>query len=361
MNDLQTNSVRAQYLRRDRRKILALVIISVITFFVGLWFMTLGVSETSFSTVFAAFRAFFRGELNSNLPDAAKYKIILFLRLPRLVIALVAGIGLSIAGVCMQGITRNPLVSPFTVGISSASAFGASIAIVFLGVTSLGSSGQLTIVLCAFLSALLCAGLVYLVTSAVGMNPESMVLIGTALNYLFSAGSSTLQFFADEHQLSDVVNWTFGSFNGIGWSEVGIVTIFVVVCSIFLQRFAMNLNVMASGEDETVRGLGLNPAFIRGVVGLLSILMTAAIISFTGVIGFVGLTGPHIARILVGSDHRFLIPFSGLIGAILLMVSDTIGKIILAPVTIPVGIVVSFLGVPLFLNLILTQKKGYLR
>lgn len=361
MTEDTANSIQKHYERRNHRKVLVLILTSAAAFVVGLWFMTLGTSETTFSTVIAAFRAFFTGQLNSGSPDAAKFKIILFLRLPRLVMALVAGVGLSVAGVCMQGITRNPLVSPFTIGISSASAFGASIAIVLLGVTSLGGSGQLTIVLCAFVAALLCAGLVYMVSGFVGMSPESMVLIGTALNYLFSAASSTLQFFADEHQLSDVVQWTFGSFNGIDWNEVSIVTLFVVICSLMLQRFSLRLNVMTSGDDELVRGLGLEPSAIRITVGLLSILMTAAVISFTGVIGFVGLTGPHIARILVGSDHRFLIPFSGLIGAILLMVSDTVGKIILAPVAIPVGIVVSFLGVPLFLNLILTQKKGYLR
>lgn len=361
MSEGTENSIQKRYERQNHRKILALILASASAFVVGLWFMTLGTSETTFSTVIAAFRAFFTGQLNNGCQDAAKFKIILFLRLPRLIMALIAGVGLSVAGVCMQGITRNPLVSPFTVGISSASAFGASIAIVFLGVTSLGGVGQLTIVLCAFVSALLCAGLVYLVAGVVGMSPESMVLIGTALNYLFSAASSALQFFADEHQLADVVQWTFGSFNGIDWDEVAIVALFVVICSLMLQRFSLRLNVMASGDDELVRGLGLDPAAIRTIAGLLSILMTAAVISFTGVIGFVGLTGPHIARMLVGSDHRFLIPFSGLIGAILLMVSDTVGKIILAPVAIPVGIVVSFLGVPLFLNLILTQKKGDLR
>lgn len=320
--------------------------------------MSLGTAETTFPMVIQAIRAFLSGTIADSV-DAAKYKIILFLRLPRLVIAFVAGIGLASAGACMQGITRNPLVSPFTVGISSAAAFGASIAIVFLGATAL--NGQIVIVLCAFGAAMLCAALVYLVSAVSGMSPESMVLIGTALNYLFSAGSSTMQFFADEHQLSDVVQWTFGSFNGITWKEVGVVSLFVLVCVFLLQHFALQLNVMASGEDELVRGLGLNPTAIRILVGLLSILMTAAVISFTGVIGFVGLTGSHIARILVGNDHRFLIPFSGAVGAALLMVADTVGKVILAPVAIPVGIVVSFLGVPIFINLILTQKKRYLR
>ena len=351
-------TVREQYERRDQHRRLALGLLLLGILAAGLWVVTLGVSETDFSTVLGAIGAWLRGRVDQS-PDAAKYKIILFRRLPRLAAALAAGVGLSAAGVCMQGITRNPLVSPFTIGISSAAAFGASIAIVLLGMTDLG--GQVVIVLCAFASALVCAGLVYLVSAAAGMSPESMVLIGTALNYLFSAGSSTLQFFADEHQLSDVVQWTFGSLNGISWSETGIIALFVALCTLALYRFSGALNVMATGEDQLVRGLGLNPAFLRVTVGLLSILMTAAVISFTGVIGFVGLTAPHIARILVGSDHRYLIPFSAAVGAGLLMVSDTVGKVILAPVTIPVGIVVSFLGVPIFINLILTEKKGYLR
>ena len=197
-------------------------------------------------------------------------------------------------------------------GVSSAAAFGASIAIVLLGVTSLG--GELTIVLCAFGCAVGCAVLVYLVCAAAGMSPESVVLAGTAMSYLFSAGSSALQFFADEHQLSDVVQWTFGSLNGISWREVGIMALFVAPCSLALRRFALAFNAMAAGEDGVVRGLGVNPAAVRVTAGLLSILMTAAIISFTGVIGFVGLIGPHIARFVVGGDHRFLLPFSGAVG-----------------------------------------------
>lgn len=355
---MEHTELSRQYQKREGRRRLALALLIAAIVALGLWFITLGTASTGPGTVLRAVSALLSGTLEGS-EEAAEYKIILLLRLPRLAAAVAAGVGLAAAGTGMQAVTGNPLVSPFTVGVSSAAAFGASVAIVLLGVTSLG--GELTIVLCAFGCAVGCAVLVYLVCAAAGMSPESVVLAGTAMSYLFSAGSSALQFFADEHQLSDVVQWTFGSLNGISWREVGIMALFVAPCSLALRRFALAFNAMAAGEDGVVRGLGVNPAAVRVTAGLLSILMTAAIISFTGVIGFVGLIAPHIARFVVGGDHRFLLPFSGAVGALLLMAADTVGKVILAPVTIPVGIVVSFLGVPLFLNLILTGRKRFLR
>ena len=133
---------------------------------------------------------------------------------------------------------------------------------------------------------------------------------------------------------------------------------FVIACTLVISRFSLMLNVVASGEDELVKSLGINPNTLRIVMGVCSVLMTAAIISFTGVIGFVGLVGPHIGRMLMGNDHRYLIPFSGIIGALLMIVADTVGRVLLSPVSIPVGIVVSFIGVPLFIHLILNKKEA---
>lgn len=346
------------YEKKNKRKQLAVFLVMLLVLLVGGWSMTVGVADTDIFQVCRALGALFRDELSAGTHgETATYKIIAFMRFPRIVMAVLAGIGLSLSGVAMQGITGNPLVSPFTIGISNAAAFGASAYIVFAGGSAIVRH-EVGTVLSAFACAILCASLVYLVARRVDMGPETIILVGIALNYLFSAMTATVEFFAQEHKLAAVVQWTFGTFNGATWNETAVVAVFVVICTTILVKFALPLNIMAAGDDELVCSLGFNPDRIRVSMGILSVLMTSAVISFTGVIGFVGLAAPHIARMIIGSDHRFLIPFSGAVGAILLLLADVVGKTILSPVNIPVGIVVSFLGVPLFVNLILSKKKG---
>lgn len=323
----------------------------VLTVVLGVVFAALGATGTTPGDILAALAGVVRGEALST-PQL----VILHLRLPRVAMAIIAGCGLAVSGAAMQGITRNPLVSPFTIGISNAAAFGASLAIVFGIGFFPGTQGG--IVLTAFSLAFLCAGVVYLVSLGAGMSPEALVLTGIGVNYLFSAATSVIQYFADEHRLAAAVAWAFGSLNGISWEQVGAGALVVLPCFLGLFSLAPSLNILASGDDETARSLGVEPGRVRVLAGVLSVLATAGVISFTGVIGFVGLAGPHIARMLLGSDHRLLLPFSALVGAILLLTADTIGRLILAPVLLPVGIVVSFLGVPIFLNLLLSRRKG---
>lgn len=350
-----SSEIRRKYELSNRKRFLVLCLSIGIMILLGIYFMNLGVADTNMLQVVRAVKAFITGELNNDSSENAAYKIILLMRLPRIVMALVAGVGLSVSGTAMQAVTRNPLVSPFTMGISSAAAFGASMCIVF-GAGEMFQS-EFGIIFCAFVSSFICIVLVYAVASRVGMGPETVVLTGIALNYFFNALTSTIEFFAQEHKLAAVVQWTFGSLNGITWNEVNVAGIFVIVCTTLIWLNYLRLNVMASGDDDLVKSLGINPSGVRTFMGLLSVFMTAAVISFTGVIGFVGLVAPHIARMLVGNDHKFLIPFSAVIGALLLMISDAIGKTVLSPVSIPVGIVVSFLGVPLFIHLILNEKR----
>ena len=167
-----------------------------------------------------------------------------------------------------------------------------------------------------------------------------------------------IQYFADEHKLTAAVQWAFGSLNGAAWEQTVIVAALVTICSVALFFMALDLNAMAAGDDEVAISLGVHPERVRILAGILAVLMTAAVISFTGVIGFVGLAGPHMARLMIGNDHRYLLPCSGLWGAALLLAADAVGRMLLAPVVIPVGIVVSFIGVPVFINLVLTAGKG---
>ncbi|WP_240475630.1 FecCD family ABC transporter permease [Herbaspirillum rhizosphaerae] len=314
----------------------------------------LGVQKLSLAT---SLRGLFAPLLPSAwLADIPAWQIGLLqqLRLPRIVMAVIAGAGLALAGVAMQGITRNPLVSPYTVGISPAAAFGASLAI--LSGAANPWSGPYFTVAAAFASAVLCATLVLAFSALRGVSATMLVLGGVGLTYLFSALTASVQFVATEQQLSAIVQWTFGSLNGSTWNEVAIAGGVLLLGTPLLQWHAWALNAFAAGGDDIAASLGFAVGRVRAVVTIVAVMMTAAVVSFTGVIGFVGLVAPHIARLLIGGDHRWLLPFSAIVGALLVLLSDMAGRLLFAPVIIPVGIVVAYVGVPLFLHLLLSSR-----
>lgn len=282
--------------------------------------------------------------------------ILLMLRLPRVAAGIAAGASLGTAGAAMQAITGNQMASPFTTGLSSAAALGAAAVIVFGGVSA--GMVKTATVLAAFVMAVLCAMLVFGIAGVKGMGAESLVLTGIALNYLFSALNSTMQFIANEDQLPAIVHWSFGSLNSVGWTDICIMAAIFLSAfpAVFSQGWAFNL--MEGGGDETARALGINTGRARLLTGGAVTLLTAGTVSFTGVIGFVGLAAPHIARLLVGNDYRQVTPFSAVTGAMLVLAADTLGRNAFSPTTLPVGIVVSYVGVPLFLFLILKERRG---
>ncbi|RYX96638.1 MAG: iron ABC transporter permease [Comamonadaceae bacterium] len=288
--------------------------------------------------------------------DDVQREVLLRLRMPRTAMALVCGAGLAMAGVAMQGITRNPLVSPYTIGISPAAAFGASLAILF-GWNNLPGTGLYWTVGLAFTSAMLCAVGVLGLATLRGVSAIVLVLAGVAFTYLFGALTATIQFFASEQQLAAIVHWTFGSLNGRTWQEVAVAGGIWLACAPVMLLHAGALNAFSAGGDDVAASLGVSVPRTRAAVTLAAVLSSAAIVSFTGVIGFVGLVAPHIARLLIGGDHRVLLPFSALIGALLVLLADMAGRLLFAPVIVPVGIVVAYVGVPLFLHLLLTRRN----
>jgi iron complex transport system permease protein len=285
----------------------------------------------------------------------SEWLVLVSLRLPRMAMAIVTGAGLAMAGVAMQGITRNPLVSPYTLGVSPAAAFGASLAILF-GLAQLPGWGSVLTVLCAFAAATACAVVVLGLAAVRSVSPVVLVLAGVGLTYLFGALTASVQFVASEQQLAAIVHWTFGSLNGRTWTEVALAGGAWSVAMPLILGHAAALNALAGGGDDVARTLGFAVARVRATVTLAAVFGAAAIVSFTGVIGFVGLVAPHIARLTIGGDHRWLLPFSALAGAVLVLAADLIGRLAFAPVAVPVGIVVAFIGVPLFLHLLLTRR-----
>ncbi len=278
------------------------------------------------------------------------------LRLPRVAMAMIAGAGFAVSGAAMQGILRNPLVSPFTIGISSGAGFGAALAMV-LGVGVM-PAGQYLIIGNAFCFAMLAAALVYGVARLRGMNPETLILGGVALMYLFSASTSMLQYVATEHQLQGVVFWLFGSLASATWANLAIVAAVLLLCLPVMLWQAWALNALAAG-DEVATSLGIDAAWVRKVIMALASLITATIICFTGIIGFICLVAPHIARMMIGSDHRHLFPMAAILGALLLLLADTLGRTVFSPSEMPVGIVTAYIGVPMFLYLLITRRRRY--
>ncbi len=298
----------------------------------------------------------FISSLLGSQTDSYSTAIVFGLRLHRVLFGACAGFGLAICGAVMQGILRNPLASPFTLGISSAAAFGASIAIV-CGV-GIGIWNEGFIVTNAFVFTLLATMGIYLMAKRRGMTAETMVLAGILIMYLFSAMTSFLQFFASAEHNQEIVFWTFGSLSRTTWEKtVAIFTILVFSVPYLLWK-SWDINTLAEG-DEIAKGLGVAADRTRALcMGIVSII-TAGIICFTGTIGFIGLVAPHIARMLIGADMRYLIPISGLIGAALLTGADILSRSILQDQIIPVGIMTAFIGIPFFGYLFMRVRREY--
>lgn len=302
-------------------------------------------------------RAFF------GLGEDPRFAMIIYnIRLPHALAALLAGAGLAAAGAVMQSILRNPLASPFTLGISQAGAFGAAFSVMLLGTGTMRSTqvGAVSIInpylttLCAFTACMFTSLIIIAIARIRGASPEVMVLSGVALGSLFSAGIMFLQYFADDVQLAAMVFWTFGDVGRAGWPEVFFMAVIVTAALTFFVLNRWNYNAIEAG-DETARALGVRVGLVRLAGMAMASLVTAVIVSFLGIIGFVGLVCPHIARRVIGDDHRFLLPASALTGACLLMASDTAARLMFAPRVLPVAILTAFIGAPTFLYLLIRR------
>lgn len=293
-----------------------------------------------------------------------KWDLIIWnIRLPRVLTSIVAGIGLSVAGVAMQSVLRNPLGSPFTLGISNAGAFGAAISVILLGSGQLqaGVTDGVTITnpyvttIVAFTISMIATGVILLISQIKAASPEVMILTGVALSSLFTAGTMFLQYFATDTQLAAVVFWTFGDTGRASWGELGLMTVVVGIASVYFFCKRWDYNAVNAG-DEVAKGLGVDTGEVRICGMTVASLVSATIVSFLGVIGFVGLVCPHMVRRIIGDDQRYLLPGSCVMGGILLLASDTMARLILAPIVLPVSILTAFMGAPIFVYLIL---KGY--
>ncbi len=347
-----------EYRRYVGRKLLLLVGMLVLLPFAFLYAISRGPVEIPWAEVLRILLGAPAGEISES-----NIRIVYYSRLPQILAAMLAGAGLAISGATMQAVLRNPLCSPFTLGISSAAAFGAAL-VVFLHGGTVVVAGKAastaawpvgSVSAGAFLSSLLATALILVLSGRRSMKPETIVLIGVALGSFYGAGIMLLQYFADEQQLAAMVYWTFGDTQRATWASLGWIATFVFVSIIYFLSQSWNYNALALGE-ENAKALGVPVRRLRLGTMLLSSLLTAVLVASLGIIGFVGLVVPHLVRLAIGSDNRFVLPCSVVCGALLLLVSDTLAMTAISGRIVPVSIWTAFLGAPIFLLMLLKRR-----
>ncbi|MFW6371177.1 MAG: FecCD family ABC transporter permease, partial [Bacteroidota bacterium] len=350
MMDGRSFELKDELRQHQLRKIIFLVASLVVLIFFLLWGISVGSSVLSMRDV-----------INTLLGkgDKVSEQIVYFIRMPRVLAAVATGAALSLSGAVIQTVIRNPLGSPFTLGLSAASAFGAAFAIVTLGALGGGVAPQFgelsqmpwVVTLSAFLFGLFCALLITGFARWRGATPEILVMAGIILTSLFQSGTSLLQYLSTDVELASVISWMFGDLAKATWNKVVIQVLVIFPSTVFFVFNAFNFNALNAG-DEVARSLGVNVDRLRLLAVVVASLCAAVATAFFGIIAFVGLVVPHVTRWLVGYNDRIVLISSVILGGIFLLLADIISRSIIAPVVIPVGIVTSFVGAPFFLFLL---------
>ena len=346
------------YQQYIRRKWAVLILLCLLTAVFSIMSLLSGSANMTFSDVIASI--FGRGTRQMNT-------IIWNVRMPRIAAAMAVGAALSMCGCIMQNVLRNPLASSSTLGVSQGASFGAAAAIVCLGAGTQINSGNgasaLTITqpymvsLAAFCGGMLTTILMLGLSRLRDATPSVMVLAGVALSSMFTGGTTLIQYFADDVMVATIVYWTFGNLGRAGWSEIGFIGILSFAAFLFFIINSWNYNAIESGHD-TAKSLGVNTGLLVPLSLVICALITSVSVAFTGCIGFIGLIASHIMRRFVGNDYRFLLPCSALMGAVLLLAADIACRMIVSPIVLPIGALTSFMGAPLFLYLILRQRRS---
>ena len=279
-----------------------------------------------------------------NPGNDPRSQIIWNIRMPRTIVGALVGINLSLSGAILQAIMRNPLADPHIIGISS----GAGLAGVVIMILFPAMEYLITPV--AFIGAMLAAVCIYILAWKNGIKPVRIILAGVAVSAFLGAGISGLMIFYSD-RVHGALMWMVGGLAARSWPHVNIILPYAVIGLILALASAAYLNILQMG-DEMARGLGVNVEVTRIILTAIAALLAASAVSVVGLLGFVGLVVPHAARLLIGSDYRFLLPASALLGIAIVTLSDTFARVIFAPIELPVGIIMAFLGAPFFLFLL---------
>lgn len=329
----------------------ALIIILLIVVLIA---TSIGVASLTLEQIIAIFAG------SIGITSVAEYSpqqvtILLDIRLPRVLLGVLVGAGLGISGAAIQGIFRNPLAEPSLIGVSAGAALAAAFTMV---VTSQLIAAHFWLLpIAAFAGGGLVTWLVYQIANRSNTpTTGTLLLAGIAINAMAGAGLGLLSYLADAQQLRNLVFWTLGGLDAASWSSLGFTAACVLVAAFGLIKLARGLNIFSLGEAEAGH-LGLSPSRLKKQVVVLVALAVGASVAVAGIIGFIGLVVPHLVRLMVGPDHRLLLPASALLGAILLVLADMAARLMIAPAELPVGILTALLGAPFFLFLLLRQKQ----
>lgn len=336
------------YRQLTRKRFIVLVTLILCIILTLLFNISIGSTSISLSEIL---NVIFNREVAGNTK-----MIIMQVRMPMALMALVVGASLGIGGCEIQTILRNPIASPFTLGISSAASFGAAMGLV-LNHSLFKVPETLAVTMNSFAFSLLVAILIYTFSLQKRVGKTAIILFGIALNFLFSALTMILQYIADEDQLQSLVFWNFGSLLKTNWNKFLIVSFVLLLCFLILLKNSWKLTAMTL-DDTKAKSLGVNIGKIRRMVIFITSLLSAVAISFVGTIGFVGLIAPHIARQLVGEDQRFFMPLSALIGSFVLSLSFLVSKLLIPGVILPIGLVTSVMGIPFFILIIFSKMRS---
>ncbi|MDR2846019.1 MAG: iron ABC transporter permease [Candidatus Methanoplasma sp.] len=296
------------------------------------------------------------GNIATGREGVTKDYVVWSMRLPRAIGGLAVGATLGVCGAAMQSALKNPLADPYTTGISSGASLGAAVSII-LGICIIPTiTGDISIVVNAFLFSLIPAGVIILVTKMRKVGSTSMIMTGIAVMYIFSATTSLLMFSANPDALAEVYIWTVGTLGRANWTNLPLLIVAAATSIVLLQTVAKKLNILVM-SDENATSLGINAKHLRLFTLAIVSLGTSIVVSFTGTIGFVGLVAPHVVRIFIGSDNRYLIPASAAFGAVMLLFADCVAKEV-GTTGLPVGVITALIGGPLFLILLMRQHKS---
>ncbi len=280
--------------------------------------------------------------------------IVWTMRIPTAIMAILVGCSLGLAGATMQTILDNPLASPYTLGISAGAGFGASVALL-TGLGSLAVLGNFLVPAAAFVFAFLACLGIYVISKMKHFTSATMVLSGIGMVFFFQALQSFIQYLASPEALQGIVFWTFGSLSKANWINIPIIAVVLILVSFMVIKKSWLLTAMKLG-DEKAKAMGVNVERLRMQLFALISLLTATAVAFVGSIGFIGIVGPHISRILVGEDQRFFLPMSAICGASILSIASVATKLIVPGSVFPIGILTSMIGVPFFFLLIIGKK-----
>lgn len=347
LTDVDRQSVR----KLEKKGVLYIVVVAVVTLAVAMYSITFNSSGVTIGEVYGTLvNQLFPGTF--DIPEKTQF-IVMKVYAPRVMMAIIVGAILALCGCITQTILKNPLATPYTLGVSASASFGAGLAIIAGFTTIAGSMG---LVLNAFIFSLIPATVILLIAARKNIMTTTMILIGISISYMFSAANTLMQYFGNADAVKTAMFWSVGDLNAAMLSQIPYVLVTLIATAILALFLLKDIDIMRMGDD-TAASLGVNVRFVRTGSIILACFATAAAVSFVGAIGFICLLGPQISRMIIGGNLKYLLPASAVTGALLLTLADLAAKSVVAPVILPVGAITALVGSPVLIYLLVKNKN----